>query len=89
MLHFVVDQAPLDLLCIGRRLESIDVETRFGERYERLAAEWKMLERRLDRQAHLVNKDQRLILRDIFADASRFDQRRTEMLNALNSLINV
>ncbi|MBQ4616644.1 MAG: alpha-E domain-containing protein [Mailhella sp.] len=89
VLHFVVDQAPLDLLCIGRRLESIDVETRFGERYERLAAEWKMLERRLDRQTHLVNKDQRLILRDIFADASRFDQRRTEMLNALNSLINV
>lgn len=87
VLHFVVDQAPLDLLCIGRRLESIDVETRFGERYERLAAEWKMLERRLDRQAHLVNKDQRMILRDIFADGSRFDGRRAEMLAALNSLV--
>ena len=89
VLHFVVDQATLDLLCIGRRLESIDVEARFDESYERLAAEWKMLERRLDRQAHLVNKDQRIILRDIFADGSRFDQRRTEMLAALNSLINV
>ncbi len=89
VLHFVVDQATLDLLCIGRRLESIDVETRFDESYERLAAEWKMLERRLDRQSHLVNKDQRIILRDIFADGSRFDQRRPEMLAALNALINV
>ena len=89
VLHFVVDQDTLDLLCIGRRLESIDVETRFGERYERLVAEWKMLERRLDRQAHLVNKDQRLLLRDIFADGARFEQRRSEMLAALNALINV
>ena len=48
-----------------------------------------MLERRLDRQIHLVSKEQRLILRDIFADPARFDQRRPEMLNALNSLINV
>ncbi len=87
VLHFVVDPAPLDMLCIGRRLESIDFYARFDEKHSRLSAEWKQLERRLDRQSYMVNKEQRMHLRDIFADGSRFDERRQEMLAALNSLI--
>ena len=87
--HFVVNQASLDMLFIGKHIEYLDMYARFDERFSRLAAEWTLLERKLDRMSYVVNKEQRMTLREIFSDVRTFELRKAEMFAALNSLINV
>ena len=87
--HFVVNQAVLDMLFLGKHIEYLDMYSRFEEPFPRLAAEWVLLERKLDRMASVVNKEQRMALREIFSDSRIFEARKEEMFAALNSLVNV
>ena len=81
-------RATLDMLFIGKRIEFIDMYSRFGEKHSRLAAEWRNMDRRLDRQSFLVNKDSRMALREIFFEHDSIPDQNA-MLTALNSLIRV
>jgi len=85
----VTNQASLDMLFIGKHIEYIDMYARFDERFSRLAAEWALLERKLDRMPFIVNKDSRMLLREIFADVRTYEARKAEALTALNALVNV
>lgn len=88
VLQHVTNGATLDMLFIGKRVEFIDMYSRFGERHSRLAAEWRNMDRRLDRQSFLVNKDSRMALREIFFEHESIPNQNA-MLAALNSLISV
>ena len=88
VLQNVTNGATLDMLFIGKRIEFIDMYSRFGEKHSRLAAEWRNMDRRLDRQSFLVNKDARMALREIFFEHDRIPDQNA-MLAALNSLITV
>ena len=88
VLQYVTNGATLDMLFIGKRVEFIDMYSRFGEKHSRLAAEWRNMDRRLDRQSFLVNKDSRMALREIFFEHESIPDQNA-MLAALNSLISV
>ena len=88
VLQYVTNGATLDMLFIGKRVEFIDMYSRFGEKHSRLAAEWRNMDRRLDRQSFLVNKDSRMALREIFFEHDSIPDQNA-MLTALNSLIRV
>ena len=88
VLQHVTNGATLDMLFIGKRVEFIDMYSRFGEKHSRLAAEWRNMDRRLDRQSFLVNKDSRMALREIFFEHESIPDQNA-MLAALNSLISV
>ena len=88
VLQYVTNGATLDMLFIGKRVEFIDMYSRFGEKHSRLAAEWRNMDRRLDRQSFLVNKDSRMALREIFFEHENIPDQNA-MLAALNSLISV
>ena len=88
VLQNVTNGATLDMLFIGKRIEFIDMYSRFGEKHSRLAAEWRNMDRRLDRQSFLVNKDARMALREIFFEHESIPDQNA-MLAALNSLITV
>ena len=88
VLQHVTNGATLDMLFIGKRIEFIDMYSRFGEKHSRLAAEWRNMDRRLDRQSFLVNKDSRMALREIFFEHESIPDQNA-MLAALNSLISV
>jgi len=88
VLQHVTNGATLDMLFIGKRIEFIDMYSRFGEKHSRLAAEWRNMDRRLDRQSFLVNKDARMALREIFFEHENIPD-QAAMLAALNSLISV
>ena len=88
VLQHVTNGATLDMLFIGKRVEFIDMYSRFGEKHSRLAAEWRNMDRRLDRQSFLVNKDSRMALREIFFEHDSIPDQNA-MLTALNSLIRV
>ena len=88
VLQNVTNGATLDMLFIGKRIEFIDMYSRFGEKHSRLAAEWRNMDRRLDRQSFLVNKDSRMALREIFFEHDSIPDQNA-MLGALNSLITV
>ena len=88
VLQNVTNGATLDMLFIGKRIEFIDMYSRFGEKHSRLAAEWRNMDRRLDRQSFLVNKDSRMTLREIFFEHDSIPDQNA-MLTALNSLIRV
>ena len=88
VLQNVTNGATLDMLFIGKRIEFIDMYSRFGEKHSRLAAEWRNMDRRLDRQSFLVNKDSRMALREIFFEHDSIPDQNA-MLTALNSLIRV
>ena len=88
VLQYVTNGATLDMLFIGKRVEFIDMYSRFGEKHSRLAAEWRNMDRRLDRQSFLVNKDSRMALREIFFEHENIPD-QAAMLAALNSLISV
>lgn len=88
VLQHVTNGATLDMLFIGKRIEFIDMYSRFGEKHSRLAAEWRNMDRRLDRQSFLVNKDSRMALRETFFEHDCIPDQNA-MLAALNSLISV
>ena len=88
VLQHVTNGATLDMLFIGKRIEFIDMYSRFGEKHSRLAAEWRNMDRRLDRQSFLVNKEARMALREIFFEHENIPD-QAAMLAALNSLISV